>query len=434
VRASESQLALAGFLLGLAAVAGCSSGGKGGLSPTDAGGTSAAGSTATAGTGVAGSTDAAGSTGTAGSAGAAGTTGVAGAGDAGSGAAGRGVAGATGTAGDGGAGAAGSGVAGTGAAGSGGAGVAGAGVDVTQVAPTKGCGMEPTGLTPGTLVQQTMQTMGAKDTMCADSKCGAWSFLREYFVRLPTGYDKNKAYPLLIEGPGCGGKGNNLYPLPALDASAIRVGLSPSVDAQKFHATNPGQGCFDDKEGDDSIEWVFYENLWDKLAGQICFDKNRVFAAGNSSGAWLANELGCKYAGDAVHPIRAVMPNQGGLPTDPRYVPTCTKKPLAGMWIDELGQVTAFVSDIVAMNRAFTVNGCTPAGVSYATVMFDPFPIGGGNSDTTCKKAQGCPALAPIVVCSIAGNAHASHDTVVTPGWPTFMALFEKAPLLAPSP
>jgi hypothetical protein len=287
------------------------------------------------------------------------------------------------------------------------------------------------------LVRGTIQTMGMKDPMCADSRCGAWSYLREYYVRLPTSYHNSQPYPLLFEGPGCGGTGQNLYTLSALDDSVIRVGLSPSPEAQKYHATNPGQGCFDDKEGDDSIEWTFYEDLWDALATQLCFDQNRVFAGGNSSGAWLANELGCKYAGDAKRPIRGVLPNTGGLPTDARYVPTCTSNPVAGMWTFQSGDFTdAFNADLVAINRALKVGACQPPGLTYSTAMsqmvLDPFPIGGGQPDTTCMRFRTCPELFPLVFCSLPGNNHATNDAVVNVGWPAFIGLFSKPPLLAP--
>ena len=421
-RSSSARVSLVAVAAGLALAAGCSSKKAPSIFPTAGASGSGAGAAGGAGTGAAGAAGASVS-GTAGAGGA--PTGVAGGNDAGS----MDASDAGGDAGA--AGAAGS-VDATGAGGAGGA------VDVTKVAPTMGCGEDaPAALVPGTLVQQTMQTMGVKDLMCADSKCGAWSFLREYYVQLPTGYDERKPYPLVIEGPGCGGKGNNLYTIPVFDSTVIRVGLSPSVDAQAFHATNPGQGCFDDKEGDDSIEWTFYENLYDLLASTVCFDRNRVFFAGNSSGAWVANEAGCKYAGDAKRPVRGVMPNTGGLPTDAKYVPTCSNKPMAAMWTRMTSDVTdAFDNSIVAIDRALKVNGCLPAGVTFEAATqagaFDNFPIGGGNADTTCKRFTGCPALEPLVACSLPGTGHTSNDAVVDPAWPAFLKLFSTAPLLTP--
>ena len=425
---SRTSFILFGLLGGTAFVHGCSSGSHGGLAATS--GTSggigaAAGTTGAAGSSSAGSSSAA-----------AGAGGSAGAGpDGGSGAAGvdAGLAGSIGTAGaDAGPDAAGAGAAGTGDAGGAGAGGAAA-VDLTKIVPTPGCGMDPAGFTPGTLVRFTMSTSGMKDVPCADQKCGAWGpWIREYYVKLPTGYDMTKAYPILFAGPGCGAHGNNMYPLPGLASTIILVGLTPSEDAQAGHATNPGQGCFDDKEGDDSVDWVFYENLYDKLASTLCFDRNRVFAGGDSSGAWFANELGCKYAGDPTRPVRGIMANTGGLPTDPRYVPTCTTKPMAGLWSQDIADPTnPFTGNIVAMNRALRVNGCTPAGVAYATATFAPFPLANGDA-TSCKRYQGCPDLSPLVVCPLQTNDRYSGSPVVNPGWEAFIKLFLAPPLLTP--
>jgi hypothetical protein len=212
--------------------------------------------------------------------------------------------------------------------------------------------------------------------------------------------------------------------------TVIRVGLTPPPNAIG-HATNPNQGCFDDREGDDSVDFVFYENLYDLLMQQFCIDKNRVFAGGNSSGSWLANELGCKYAGDPVHPIRGILANTGGLPTDPKYTPTCTDKPMAGMWIGETADPeNPFSGNVVAINRAIQVNGCTggPYTLPTNTAPTANFPIGGGNADTVCQQLTGCPTLYPLVVCLIPGNQHASHDNIANPGFSTFVKLFENPP------
>jgi poly(3-hydroxybutyrate) depolymerase len=321
------------------------------------------------------------------------------------------------------------GSAGNGTAGAGGQSIpdgGGAGGEITKVAPTTGCGKAA----PAT-GRATIMTMGTKPNGCADSKCGAWSYEREYFLNLPANYGNTNAYPLVFEGPGCGGSGLDVYPLNNnVDGTVIRVGLTPPPNAIG-HATNPNQGCFDDKEGDDSVDWIFYENLWDKLADELCFDKNRVFASGNSSGAWIANEVGCKYAGDAVHPIRAIMPNTGGLPDQTQYRPTCTTQPMAGMWVHEVNdQTIPFTGNQYAITRAMQVNGC-PGG-NYAGATWDDFPIGGGNADATCRKMRGCPELYPLVVCPLVGNAQSAHDSVTNPGFSTFIKMFSAGALITP--
>jgi hypothetical protein len=351
-----------------------------------------AGTTGASGDGAAGTAAAAGTSGAAGTTGAAGTNGAAG------------TTGASGT-----------------------AGVPLPPLSGAIVEPTPGCGQELDD-GKGAFARGTIQTMGVKPAGCADSKCGAWSYPREYYWHVPAAYDPMKAYPIVFEGPGCGGKGNNLYRNPQLDGIAIRVGLSPSSEAAAFHSTNPNQGCFDDRDGDASVDFVFYEALYDRLARQLCFDRNRVFAAGNSSGARLANEMGCKYAGDPLRPIRGVMTTSAGLPTTPRFTPTCTSKPLSGFWIHSpTNQTNPFTETRYALERAMKVNGC-PAGLTYETAEFEPFPIS-TSDQTSCKRVKGCPdAPLPLVICPPPFSGQTSHDDIVVPGWLTFVKLFEPPP------
>jgi hypothetical protein len=441
-----SNLLLVGLLTGLASVYGCDGGGtrapifssgsagnSAGAAGTSGGagqGSGAAGvqGAAGAGNGPAGASGEAGAgSGNAGTgAGVAGNGGVAGSG---AGTAGTGG-GNAGTGGPAGAGAAGMGAAGAGTAGTSGA--TGPFGDITKVVPTPGCGMAP-----GQTGMQMIMTSGTKDPDCAAKlngvkKCGPWMLNRQYYVNLPPNYDNTKAYPLMFEGPGCGGGGANLYNNGALSAFVIRIGMTPPPNSIG-HGTNENQGCFDDKEGDDSVDWPFYTAVWDNLAARLCFDKNRVFVGGNSSGAWFSNELGCKFAGDAVHPIRAAMPNTGGLPDQTIWKPTCTTKGMAGMWVHGTGDTTnPFSGNIYAMNRAFTVNGF-PAGTVYASAlanMSDPFPL--GNDTMSCKRFKGGNPLFPMVVCPLPLNDHGGHESVVNPGWVAFIKLFQAAPLFTP--
>lgn len=306
-----------------------------------------------------------------------------------------------------------------GAAGASGAGAVGDEA-IKKTSPTMGCGTDP-GQPLGMLVMHQLQTMGVKDAHCADSKCGAWSYVRDYWIKLPAAYQKDKAYPLVLEGPGCGGQGTNVYASGGLDADVVRVTFSPPPN-DIGHSTSPGQSCFDDHEGDDSVEWAFYETLYDHLAETLCFDRNRVFASGDQSGGTLANELGCKYAGDAARPIRGVMVNSGTLPTEAGFMPTCTDKPMAGLWSHAVnGGAYPFAAAKVAIARAMRVNHCT-LGTGFDDATFDPFPIGndGGN---VCEKLRGCPDLFPLVVCPLPASQDA-NTAVVAFAWPAFIKLF----------
>jgi hypothetical protein len=304
-------------------------------------------------------------------------------------------------------------------------------VDVLKVKPSAGCGKDPMQAS-ATFVKYTIQTSGTKGADAADSTKGPWSYTREYYVWLPPNYDNQKAYPLVLQGPGCGGTGLDVYPLSpsndgvgaGVNGTVIRVGLTPPPNAIG-HSTNPNQGCFDDKEGDDSVEWPFYEALIDELKVSLCYDENRVFASGNSSGSWLANELACKYAGNtAGYAIRGIAVNAGGLPTAAAYVPTCTQAPMAGMWVIEVNDIGTELASALQLpvSRAI-VNQCTSG--SYSSAMLADYPIGAGKPPGTCKQIIGCPAEYPLVVCALMGNGHTSHDDTVNPGFATFFKSLE---------
>jgi hypothetical protein len=306
---------------------------------------------------------------------------------------------------------------------------------ILEVAPTMGCGTDP-GFTTGLAL---IDTMGTKDAQCADTACGPWMYTRQYYVRLPANYDNKKVYPLVFEFISCGGKANNITLLGAVDDTVIRVGFGPPP-TDIGHSTNPNQGCPDDAEGDDSVEWNFYEKLYDRLESRVCFDKNRVFSMGWHHGGTMADQLACKYAGDATRPVRGVITDGGGLwpdqfntPPTPMRNPTCSSKPLAGIWVDGKGNtITPFTFALAAIARAMKVDGCT-MGTGFVDAPFDPFPIGGSQPDDTCKLMKSCSATSPIVVCAL-NNNNGSNPVVRIPAFTTFLEMFETGPLSAPPP
>lgn len=304
---------------------------------------------------------------------------------------------------------------------------------ITDVVKSAGCGKPYTGAMSSPI---TLQTMGVKAADCADKLndqpvCGPWRAARTYNVFLPAFYDPEKPYSLVIVAPGCGGTGSSI---PTVDSNVsntiIRVGVAPGPN-DLGHGTNPNQGCFDNREGDDSIDWVMYEQLYDRLNADLCFDRNRLFVGGISSGAWFASELGCKYAGDALRPVRAILPNGGALPTDKASVPACTSSPLAGMWIHQVDSVTTpFAGAKVAIERSMALNACAN-GTSYDSAPSELFPIGGGKPDDTCQRISGCNPLFPIVVCPLPGPAQTINEDVMQPGWATFIKMFQAPPFVA---
>lgn len=301
--------------------------------------------------------------------------------------------------------------------------------DVIDVVPSNGCGRE---YQCDPSAKRTLQTMGTKAADCADMLdgkhvCGDWSVTRDFRVYLPAGYDPQKPYPLVLEAPGCNGNAGGVLALNNVRDQTIRVGISPGPNSTG-HGTYPNNGCFDDHEGDDSIDWVFYERLYDRLNDELCFDRQRVFV--NADGGGFANELGCKYAGDAVRPVRAVLVDSGRMPTEPQYLPTCSQGPLAGMWVHQTQDLeTPFEETVRAVSRAMALAHC-PGG-DYAGAQLRDFPIGAGQPDDMCKLIVNCDEWYPLVVCS-PPTTFRTNTSITDPGFAVFIKLFKQWPLAPP--
>jgi poly(3-hydroxybutyrate) depolymerase len=384
---------------------GAGSGGPGtaGTSATGSGaGTAGDTGTTGAGTGTAGDT---GATGTAGDSGATGTAGSsptgAGTGTAGSGAGGSGTAG--GTAGAvGTAGATGSGTAGTGGGGTGGGGKGPTGM-------TAGCGkdaMDPV----GSFVHHTIAVTGVAATVKPATGGASWT-MRDYFIRLPTGYDKTKPYPLLFGGGGCGGSlvsnGNGAFANSNANSGAIQIGMA-------YVWPQGGGACFDDN-GADTPDLPYFDSMLAEISANYCVDKGKVFVGGYSSGGWEAYMLGLARGGI----VRGISPAAGGL--------RMSRPPGSNIGIAALlltgGNDTANPAEgptgsDAAMTLILGINGCT----GTATVPWEVPCAGCG-----CNRYTGCPDAFPVVRCRPPGQGHTDGGGAFkTAIWQEWMSL--KAP------
>jgi hypothetical protein len=205
---------------------------------------------------------------------------------------------------------------------------------------------------------------------------------RYYWLRLPAGYDPERAYPTVFIGPGCGESGQS--PIPIQQASmgdAILVGLNGVDD------------CFN-KAAADTPELPYFDATLANVEAGACVDTSRIFVTGFSSGSWLASYLGC-VRGDI---LRAQATVAGGLPPIP---PTCTG-PIPAMYVADTDDMHN-PPDVVklAVQRVVTANGCTTE-----TTPYDP-----GVPASPCVQYQGCKAGFPVVYCETSGLGHADHAT-----------------------
>jgi poly(3-hydroxybutyrate) depolymerase len=348
---------------------------------------------------------------------------------AGMGAAGTGVAGM---------GAAGTGAAGMGAAGTGVAGMGAAGTGVAVQKPTgrsPGCGMAPqandkAGSFTGHEIMVPACT-GAVSSKCVSPMFapggplsqtnGNYSFIRRHYaLMLPTSYDVNKAYTVIIGGGGCGGgptESGGGFSAGQGAADAIRIGLS----YVKMCFADGGNSCAGTPANQpqcvNTPEVPYFYAVLNEIESRYCIDKAKVYMGGYSSGGWDSFTLGCAAA-DVIKGIATV---NGGLRNNR---PACTG-PVAALMVageaDKDNPIGPLVKDMAfapaglsatevnglitnldsngtapARDAILARNGCT----GTETAVYDPaYPL--------CKKYTGCPAATPVVWCAITGAGHA---------------------------
>jgi polyhydroxybutyrate depolymerase len=349
------------------------SGGSGGATPSGSGGEASSGGSGGGPVGSGGAVSSSGgrsgSGGAAGQPGSGGSAATGGADQPGSGgAAGRGTGGRSASG-----GATGSG----GAPASGGQGGAGTGAGGASSAPkpSAGCGMTTSQAAGQWVVQSSLTVAGTA---------------RPYSVRLPTGYNPSRAYPVLMLLHGCSSGTNNVAMERVAGSDAVMVrGTGSAADTCWQTAAN-------------SNDVMFVDAMVADVKAHFCSDENRFFAVGYSSGSWLANQLTC------IRPtvFRGAGTVTGGESSNGR----CTGG-VARVFVHDTGDTTNVISGSErARDRQLTQNGCDKA---VQPVAHDPSPC----------VAYSCPAAYPVIWCPTTGQMHNRQDNFA-PG--VFWNVFNK--------
>jgi len=123
---------------------------------------------------------------------------------------------------------------------------------------------------------------------------------RTFIVRMPTGYDGKKPFPILLAFHGAGG-GAAAFERGAFGGlSRMAAGDAIRIFPQAF-----GGNTWSRDEDDDVL---FMDALIEWLKTRVCYDTARVFASGQSSGAYFSHRFAC----DRGQIVRAVATNSGG--------------------------------------------------------------------------------------------------------------------------
>ena len=116
---------------------------------------------------------------------------------------------------------------------------------------------------------------------------------RQYILDLPTGYDPNKAYPLVFSFHGRGRTASDFR-------TSSNLGEAMGDDVVLVHP----QGLPDpsspveperrswERTGDRDI--AFFDDLYNELTSEVCIDEDRVFTTGMSMGGFFAARLACE--------------------------------------------------------------------------------------------------------------------------------------------
>ena len=290
--------------------------------------------------------------------------------------------------------------------------------DLSQPNPTEGCG-KPAAIATNAWVMRMI--MGIPAPMGQRDNPGDGN--RRYFVRIPPNYDPNKRYKVVIATSSCVGGNQNVASMGDVPTVTNGAGgailIAPIVEPGVW-PVGSSEGCYDDKDPN-SIEHPFLERFLDEVGRDFCYDKNKVFVQGHSSGGWYSNMVGCVHASDR---IRAMSSNGGGIPNAVGERPRCSSKPMAGLWIHPQGDTEEPEATRRAVSRALVINKCEGAGTNPADEMVHqrvPSMNWSVAGSSQCKKYM-CPEAFPVIFCTPPGT-HGPVDWHSEAAWALFNSL-----------
>jgi polyhydroxybutyrate depolymerase len=222
-----------------------------------------------------------------------------------------------------------------------------------DVGGSAGCGK--TGMATGLLTGQTITVAGQT---------------RTYVLSVPADYTAATPLALVLAWHGANLNGTLAQKLFNLESKSSGAAIFAYPDGTAAAGWDLSSG---------SADFQLFLALVDSISSSYCIDANRLFATGHSSGAMMANDLGCYY-GDT---LRAVAP-ASGTPPSLAGRPGCTGKVAALVMHGE--NDSSFSQGEATRDFWLKQNGC---GTQTATWAPEP----------DCIEYRGCPPDLPVVWC-----------------------------------
>jgi polyhydroxybutyrate depolymerase len=192
---------------------------------------------------------------------------------------------------------------------------------------------------------------------------------RTYHLRVPAGYNPDRAYPLIFLFHGYGGNG-------------LSGGLGIEHNAQGDALIIGADGLNNQwNQSTTENDLHFFDRLLETVSSQYCVDKKRVFSYGFSMGGNFTNLLACER-GDVLRATASIASWPRG--------DYCKGKVAAWFLHDTNDEAINITQGIAARDKAIASNGCSQKTVD----------VGNG-----CVQYQGCQD-APVVWCQTSGFGH----------------------------
>jgi len=202
---------------------------------------------------------------------------------------------------------------------------------------------------------------------------------RPYFVYLPTGYDPNRAYPIIYQLHGCSDSATR-------EDNNVPVHRSSGTNAILIRGRAAAR-CWDTNAA--GVDVPYYDAMVEAAERTLCVDTERRFVSGYSSGSFMAHVLSCTH-GAELRGVATIAGGQGGR--------SCTGN-VAALLIHDLNDSTVNIStSIGARDNHAMRNGCDVMAARTPTM------------DPPCEAYTGCDEGLPVVWCQTSGRNHSRQD------------------------
>jgi polyhydroxybutyrate depolymerase len=223
---------------------------------------------------------------------------------------------------------------------------------------------------------------------------------RSYTLVVPASYAPEVSQPLIYVLHGHGGTGAQARSSFEIETAAGGKGLFLYPDA-------PGGWDLDSETGKNR-DVAFFDAMLAQAQSEYCVDLHRVFIAGFSNGAYMANQLACRRS----ERVRAVVTHSGGGPYDSG--PTAK--------YDEHGQLECGGKPVAALVIHGTADGTVAPSEGQKSIdhWVAANHCGAPAANGACAIYAGC--MNPVMACKVHGLGHIVWPEAATRAWAFFDA------------